>query len=222
MKILLVDDHVLFREGVASLLEEQPDITILGEAASVQGAIEKARALKPDIILMDISLPDGTGLDAARQILAEQPDINIVFLTVHEEDDTLFQAIKIGGKGYLLKNIRTTDLLEMLRGLARGEAALSRQLTSRILAEFSRVYEQLDKVGAPGPDVHLTRRETEVLKLVATNATNQEIAAALFVSVSTVKNHVRNILSKLHLKNRQEAANFARRHGLLKSSPNDT
>lgn len=218
MKILLVDDHVLFREGVASLLDAQPDMTVVGEAASTEEAISKARQLAPDVILMDISLPDASGLEAARQILDEQPEMNIVFLTVHEDDERLFEAIKTGGKGYLLKNTRTADLLGMLRGLERGEAAISRWLAARVLAEFARMRSQLEAIEPPDDDVTLTNREMEVLNLVTRGASNRDIAERLVVSESTVKNHMRNILSKLHLKNRQEAAAFARRHGLVDST----
>ncbi len=217
MKILLVDDHVLFREGVASLLDTQTDMTVLGEAVSVQEAIAKARELKPDTILMDITLPDGSGLEATRQILAEQPKVNIVFLTVHEDNERLFEAIKNGGKGYLLKNTRTASLLEMLRGLDRGETAISRRMASRIITEFARMSTQLDTVipDTSEEDIVLTNREIDVLKLVTNDASNKEIAARLVVAESTVKNHMSNILNKLHLKNRREAAAYARRHGLI-------
>lgn len=215
MKLLLVDDHGLFREGLVSLLEAQPDMTVLGEAASAQEAIAKARELKPDTILMDISLPDESGLEVAQQILAEQPQVSIVFLTVHEDDERLFEAIKSGAKGYLLKNMRTAELLEMLRGLERGEAALSRRMAAQVLAEFARMRQQLASAGPIDEEVALTNRETEILKLVATGASNKEIAGQLVVSESTVKNHMRNILSKLHLNNRREAVAFARRQGLI-------
>jgi len=220
MKILLVDDHVLFREGVASLLGTQPDITVLGEAASVKEAIVKTKALKPDVILMDISLPDGNGVEAARQILADQPEIKIVFLTVHEDDERLFEAIKCGGQGYLLKNMRTTELLDLLRGLERGEAAISRKMASRIMAEFARMRTRLENVTtrSTDSDITLTRREIDVLKLVTNGASNKEISEQLVVTESTVKNHMNNILTKLHLKNRREAAAYARRHGLIPPS----
>lgn len=218
MKLLLVDDHGLFREGLISLLESQPDMTILGQAASAQEAVAKARELKPDTILMDISLPDNTGLEAAQQILAEQPEVNIVFLTVHEDDERLFEAIKSGAKGYLLKNMRTAELLDMLRGLKHGEAALSRHMAAQVLTEFARMRKQLATTEPLDEDVTLTNRETEILKLAATGASNKEIAEQLVVSQSTVKNHMRNILSKLHLNNRREAVAFARRQGLINTS----
>jgi len=219
MKILLVDDHALFREGLASLLDAQPDLSIVGQAACVSEAVEQARALKPDAILMDISMPDGTGIDAAREILAEQPDVSIVFLTVHEDDERLFDAISVGGKGYLPKNISTTELLKMLRGLLHGEAALPRQTTSRILNEFARMKTQSPEAEAISEDAALTPRELEILKLAATGASNKEIAQNLVITESTVKNHMRNILGKLNLGNRREAVAYARRRGLLGSSP---
>lgn len=215
MNILLVDDHILFREGVASLLSAQPDITVLGQSASVAEAITLTRKLHPEIILMDISLPDGSGLTATRKILKEFPDINIVFLTVHEDDERLFEAIKNGGKGYLLKNTRTHELLKMIQNVQRGETAFTPHLAQRILTEFSRMRSQLSAFPLFEEDVELTKREIEILKLVAKDASNKEIATALFISVSTVKNHMRNILAKLHLQNRREAANYARRHGLI-------
>ncbi len=215
MKILLVDDHVLFREGLTSLLDAQPDMTVVGQAASMVEAIVKARKLKPDTILMDISMPDGNGIEAARQILAQQPEIDIVFLTVHEDDERLFEAIASGGKGYLPKNTRTAELLKMLRGLAQGEAALSRRLTPRILAEFARMKTHLADVEPLAEEVVLTKREMDVLKLAGTGASNKEIAEQLAITESTIKNHMRHILSKLHLKNRREAVSFARRRGLI-------
>jgi DNA-binding NarL/FixJ family response regulator len=216
MNILLVDDHVLFRQGVAFLLDAQPDMTVLGEAASATEAIVKARELKPDVILMDISLPDGNGIDTARHILSELPDVHIIFLTVHEEDERLFEAIRHGGKGYLLKNMRTSQLLEMLRGITQGEAAISRKMATRLMDEFSKMREQLsDERVIQSQDVLLTTRELDVLKLAAAGKSNQEIATELVISLSTVKNHMRNILNKLQLKNRREAVAFAKRRGLL-------
>jgi two-component system NarL family response regulator len=216
MRVLIVDDHVLFREGLVSLLETQPDISVAGEAGRVSEAIGMARELEPDLILMDFGLPDGTGLEATQAILAEQPEAKIVFLTVHEQDDRLFAAIRSGAKGYLLKNVPVSKLLDYLRGVERGEAAVSPAMTSHILDEFARLGSGPD----PGPAEldELTTREVEVLQEVARGATNREIADRLCISENTVKNHVGNILAKLNLRNRREAAGFARRHGLLDPS----
>lgn len=218
MRILLVDDHVLFREGLASLLDGQPDFSLIGEAGSVREAIVRARDLQPDLVLMDFSMPDGTGLDATRAILAERPETQIVFLTVHEEDERLFAAIRSGAKGYLLKNVPVAKLLNFLRGLKRGEAAISSIMTSRILAEFS--HTSPGHQPERGALAQLTSRELEVLRELTTGATNREIAQRLVITENTVKNHVGNILSKLNLPNRHAAARFADQHGLGTSTSN--
>lgn len=216
MKILLVDDHVLFREGLRSLLDAQPDFEVVGEASTVQETIEAAHKLQPDLVLMDFGLPDGTGLEATQAILADRPETNIVFLTVHEDDHRLFAAIRGGAKGYLLKNVPVGQLLAMLRGVERGEAALLPEMTSRILVEFSRLKPtpELERNGVG----ELTSRELEVLQQLATGATNREIADRLIIAENTVKNHVRSILTKLNLRNRREAASFAHNHHLLPNS----
>jgi two-component system NarL family response regulator len=210
--ILIVDDHVLFREGLVSLFRSQPDFHVLGEAGSVHEAIEAARRLRPDVVLMDFSLPDGTGLEATQAILADKPDTKIVFLTMHEEDDRLFAAIRSGAKGYLLKNLPVAKLLASLRGLERGEAALSRTMTGRILSAFTQ--SQSNRTGTSPALEQLTERECEVLREVVRGGTNREIAQRLFISENTVKNHIHNILEKLNLSNRRELIRFVERHGL--------
>lgn len=212
MKLLLVDDHLLFREGLSSLLSAQPDITIVGAAQSVAGAIAKTNELKPDIVLMDFTLPDGTGLEATKAILASRPATNIVFLSVHEDDDRLFAAIRTGAKGYLPKNISIADLVSYLRGVQSGVAAITPKFTTRLLNEFARSQTNpLENISSVGS---LTTRELEVLRELETGASNQEIANRLYISERTVKNHVSNILGKLNLTSRFEAAEFARQHGL--------
>jgi DNA-binding NarL/FixJ family response regulator len=213
VRILLVDDHLLFREGLAGLLKTQPDMSVVAEAGTVAEAIALARDLEPDLILMDFSLPDGTGLDATMAILKAQPAIKIVFLTFHDDDQRLFAALRAGARGYLLKNVSTSKLVAYLRGVEEGEAALTPRMTGRILDEFAREGTPADPV--PPLPAGLTPRELEVLGELATRATNQEIADRLFISENTVKNHVRSILSKLELQNRREAARFARERGLV-------
>jgi len=213
MKILIVDDHVLFREGLASLIAKQPDLKVVGEAGSVAEAVELSRALKPDMILMDFNLPDGNGLDATQIILADQPNMKIVFLTIYEDDDRLFSAIRSGAQGYLLKNIPVVKLLAALRGLIeKGEAAITRQMTTRLMEEFTHTR----KSESEGSNAlsELTNREREILRYLASGATNQEIALKLVISENTVKNHVHNILEKLNLRSRREVLDFARRNGL--------
>lgn len=212
MQVLIVDDHVLFQEGLTQLINNQPDMTVVGSACSVQDAIEKAAALQPEVILMDFSLPDGTGLDASREILAQQPWTQIIFLTIHEDDDRLFEAIRYGAKGYLLKNTPANQLLTYMRGLEQGEPAISPKLTASILREFSQTTARQD----PAPEVvaNLTVRQREVLQELRKGASNQEIAASLFLSEQTVKNHISRLLRQLDLGNRHEAADFARRYNI--------
>ena len=208
MRILLVDDHILFREGIASLLCGQPDLSVVGEAGSVPDAIKLARELQPDLVLLDLGLPPGSGLDAMRSILAERPETNIVMLTLHEQDELLFAAIRGGAKGYLLKNTPVSKLVSYLRGVELGEAAITPRLAGRIIEEFSRSRPPRESGDGLGK---LTPREAEVLQELTTGATNREIAGRLVLSEQTVKNYVRKILSKLHIKNRREAARFAHR-----------
>jgi two-component system NarL family response regulator len=211
MKIIIVDDHVLFREGLAAIIRSETDIEIMGQAGSVQEAIELVKILKPDLVLMDFGLPDGTGADATRAILKEYPQCKIVFLTMSEEDEHLFAAIRSGAKGYLLKNMRPSKLISTLRSVQQGESALSRSMTLRLMEELAR-----SKASSPTADPTLTRREMEVLRELASGVSNQEIAQHLFISENTVKYHVHSILEKLNLSDRRDAAIYAREHGLIK------
>jgi two-component system NarL family response regulator len=214
MKILIVDDHILFREGLVSLLKKQPDFQVIGEAGTVDEAIQLAIARSPDVILMDFSLPDGTGLDATQAILAHLPKTKIVFLTVHETDDRLFSAVRSGAKGYLLKNIPVTTLLASLRALDAGEMAISPSMSTRIIEEYAQNPSYPSHNGPP-VNTSLTTREIEILSLISKGSTNREIAQKLVISENTVKNHIHNILEKLGLKNRREALQYARRFRLI-------
>jgi two-component system NarL family response regulator len=213
MKIIIVDDHVLFREGLAAIVRSEADIEIVGQAGTVQEAIETVRELKPDMVLMDFGLPDGSGADATRAILKEDPECKIVFLTMSEEDEHLFAAIRSGAKGYLLKNMRPAKLISTLRSVQKGESALSRSMTLRLMEELARTKEP-QRTGEGEPT--LTRRELEVLRELASGLSNQEIAERLFISENTVKYHVHSILEKLNLSDRRDAAIYAREHHLLK------
>lgn len=214
IRILIVDDHVLFREGLAAVIRGETDIEVVGFAGSVKEAVETAHTARPDIILMDFTMPDGTGADATKQILKEYPDCQIVFLTMSDEDDDLFAAIRSGAKGYILKNIHPSKLVASLRSVYRGESALSRTMTLRLMEELARS----DVPTKPRDPLlaKLTPRELDVLRDVATGMTNQEIAAKLFLSENTVKYHVHSILDKLGFADRREASQFAREHGLVK------
>ena len=214
IRVLLVDDHALFREGLASILGSQPDFEIIGEAGDGLEAVVKAQELKPDLILMDITMPGCDGIEATRRIKQSLPDTTIVMLTVRDEDEKLFDAIRSGAQGYLLKNMRAQNMLALLRGAVRGEAAITPALAGHILEEFRRL-SQVAPFGDEGEIASLTAREQEVLGLIAQGALDKEIADALGISLYTVKSHVRNILAKLHAGNRHEAVQRARRQGLV-------
>lgn len=202
MRILLVEDHLLIQQALAHMLGSQPDITVVGGARSVQDAVTLARQHKPDCILMDFSLPDGTGLDAAQAILAEQPGIKIIFLTIHEDEDKIFDAIRHGAQGYLPKHITSAQLVEYLRALKRGEYAIEPQYTKRIIDAF--VHSNPSKAASQADNSNLTARERQILQELKTGATNREIADRLVISEQTVKNHVSQILKKLNVKSRHE------------------
>jgi DNA-binding NarL/FixJ family response regulator len=216
MRILLVDDHILFREGLTALLNSQSDLQVIAEAGTVQEAILAARQAEPDLVLMDFSLPDGDGTQAAREILAECPQTMVVFLTVHDAPDLLYKAIRCGAAGYLLKNLPVNKLLASIRALEHGEAAISRTMTSQILQEFARLGPKDEPAQAALAD--LTIRELDILRELGMDASNQEIANRLSISESTVKNHIHILLVKLNQHNRRGLARFARQQGLVKLS----
>ncbi|MBE7536001.1 MAG: response regulator transcription factor [Anaerolineales bacterium] len=212
-RVLLADDHVLFREGLAGIIASQTDMETVGEAGDGFEALVKARELKPDLILMDVQMPGMDGVEATRQIKQTLPETIIVMLTVRGDDEFLFEALKNGAQGYLLKEIRSQTLLEMLRGALQGEAAISPSLAGRVLAEFRRL-SKYDAVNGE-TDSDLTEREQQVLSQAAQGATDKEIAAELNISLNTVKTHMRNILSKLHVSTRREAAKVAKSKRLV-------
>ena len=208
-RILLADDHDLFREGLAGLIDAQPDLEVVGQGADGLEALALARDLHPDLIVIDIKMPVCDGLEATRLIRAAWPEARIVILTVHDEDETLFEAIKAGASGYLLKDTNSTDFLRGVRGALAGEAALPPALAARLLDEFARLAKQAVPHSPSSASSDLTPREREVLNLIATGATDKEISAQLSLSLHTVKSHVRSILSKLHAANRRQAVKLA-------------
>ena len=215
--ILLVDDHVLFRKGMARLIDSQPDFDVVAEAEDGYQAVKYAQKYKPDLILMDVHMPDCDGHEATRLIIKDWPEARIVMLTVSDDDQDLFAAIRNGALGYLVKKIEPEDLFARLRGVTQGEAPISRVMAGRILREFARLGTE-----GPPPDStrSLTPRERQVLQLVTKGMTNKEIGAQLHIAENTVKNHLRNILEKLHLHNRAQAAAYAVREGLVDDGRN--
>jgi DNA-binding NarL/FixJ family response regulator len=217
MKALLVDDHALFLEGLQNLLVAR-GLEVVGTASDGLEALSRARELQPDVILMDIQMPRCNGLEATRLIKAEMPSVKIVMLTMSAEDEDLFEAIKVGASGYLLKNLDAGDFFDLLSGLAQGEAPLSRGLAARILGEFAR---QAGMPVAPPPSPgdepldELTPRQMEVLTLVAQGMTYKEIGGALCLTERTVKYHMGQILDKLHLKKRAQAIAYARNSHMI-------
>jgi len=213
MRVLVADDHALFRDGIISLLEAA-GFEVVGQVGDGQAAVEAALRLRPDLVLLDITMPQLSGLEALRLIKRELPETQVVMLTVSDDDADLFEAVESGALGYLLKDLSADQFFEMLDGLQRGEAAMTRQTTTRLmkgLADFS--------PRRAGPAPSLTQREIELLRLVAEGMSNKAIAETLSISENTAKYHIRNILQKLGVQNRTEAVTHAIRAGLLDPDP---
>jgi DNA-binding NarL/FixJ family response regulator len=215
MRILVADDHSLFRDGLVSLLEAA-GFEVVGQVGDGPAAVEAALRLRPDAVLMDITMPGANGLEALRKIRAEWPEAKVVILTASDDEASLFEAVEAGAQGYLLKSLNADEFVEMLNGLARGEAAMTRQTTARLMAGFSQLSHTHGH--APSPE-ELTPREIELLELMVKGLSNKEIAQAMSLSENTVKYHVKHILQKLGVQNRTEAAVQAVRVGILKADP---
>lgn len=221
IRVLLADDHQLFREGIAGLLSREPDIEVVGQARHGAEGVNLAEQLRPDVALLDIQMPHCTGLEAARQLLATQPGLKIIMLTISESDQDLFTAVKAGAQGYLLKGSTSAgELVTAVRQVAVGEAIIAPSLAPRLLAEFTALSQQQEREpeGEGEKDERalrqvLSEREMEVLELVGQGLKNREIADQLFISENTVRTHLRNILDKLHVQNRLQAAALLRGHG---------
>jgi DNA-binding NarL/FixJ family response regulator len=212
MKILIADDHALFRDSLRSLLEAH-GLSVVGEARNGREAYELARQLRPDVILMDLSMPELDGLAATRLISADLQDVKVVILTASDDDAKLFEAIKSGAQGYLLKNLESDEFFTLLERVGRGEPALTPVLARRLLQEFAKPVKAPEP--AQDPDA-LTDREREVLELLVQGVTsNRKLAQKLGVSENTVKFHVRNILDKLHLHNRAQVVSYAIRNRIV-------
>lgn len=221
IRILLVDDTALFRTAIAELVDAQDGLTVVGEAENGLEAVEKARALKPDVVVMDVEMPVMDGVQATRLIREQTPGVKVVMLTVSEADDHLFDAIRFGAQGYLLKNLRPAELYDLVRAVMRNEPPLSPTIAGRLLGQIrdgSPIASMPAVPDAPPETPTLTKRELEVLQLVADGLSNKEIASSLFITEGTVKNHVHNALEKLQLENRTQAAAYIVRQGLGRSA----
>jgi DNA-binding NarL/FixJ family response regulator len=212
-RVLVVDDHALFRDGIASLLTAW-GMDVVGQAGDGLEAIEKARELTPDLVLMDINMPRLDGVEATRVLRSEQPEMKVVIVTVVDDDDSLFEAIRSGANGYLLKDTPGDEIGPLLAGITEGKTPLSAGLAARILDEFAGNREPNQR--KPTEVDALTSRESEILIAVSDGDTNKEIAASLGISTNTVNFHMKNILSKLQLRNRAQAVAYAVRHGMTK------
>jgi len=215
MKMILVDDHSLFRSGLVHLFNSQPDFTVVGEASTIKETIAAIKSEHPDLILMDLGLTDGSGIDAVSKILQIDPDVNIVFLTIHGSDKLAFNAIQAGAKGFLQKDISASALLTALRGLEKGELAVPRTVLSRFVNDLKHLYPHRSSEETQNTEATLTRREIDILIALGESYNNKEIAEKYSISVNTVKVHVHNVLRKLKVHNRREAAAYAQRIGLV-------
>jgi NarL family two-component system response regulator LiaR len=209
--ILLVDDHALVRGGVRAYMETQPDLEVVGEASSGIEAVRLAEELVPDVVLMDLVMPQMDGIEATWRVRRVSPRSQVVVLTSYHDDTHIFPAIKAGALSYLLKDIGPEDLAEAVRAAARGEAIIHPRVAARLMQEL-----RGDREHAINPFAELSEREQEVLRLIADGLSNSEIAEKLFLSEKTIKGHVSNILSKLHLADRTQAAVFAWREGIVR------
>lgn len=215
-RVLVVDDHALIREGILRLLSSQSDLQIVGQAREGQQSIEMALALKPDLILMDLTMPGVGGLEATEQILDALPDCKVVMLIEHDDEDSFFEAVQVGALGYVTKGTATETLVPMVRRVLRGEAALNGHQAAKMLSAFKLVAGQAANCPLDEELPVLTPREQEVLRCVADGRMDREIAEQLSISLSTVKTHVRSILSKMNVTSRHQAALRALRRGLIR------
>lgn len=210
LRVLIADDHPLFRKGMRTLLESMPDIVVAGEATTGAQAIERAVALHPDLVLMDLQMPEGGGLEATRQITAVDPQIFILVVTLFEDDDSVFAALRAGARGYILKDADEEEIMRAIRAIGKGEAIFSPAIAARLMDYFASTRAEASQEIFP----ELTEREREILQLIARGESNATIADQLSISLKTVRNHVSNIYNKLQVADRAQAAIRAREAGL--------
>lgn len=225
IRVLIADDHALLREGLRKILEMEPDITVVGEATDADEAVKQAKALEPDVVVMDVNMPGGGGLSATRAIKSQLPHVDVVVLTIHDDDEYIIELVNAGAKGYMLKDVDPARLVEAIRRVHQGESFIPVNLMTKVFQEIQR--RSIARSGPapsaaspsssqPGEYEPLTERELEILQQIVDGHSNREIATALFISEKTVKNHITNILRKLNLSDRTQAAVFAIRHGLVR------
>lgn len=214
IRVVIADDHALFRRGLEMVLEGEPDIDVVAEADNGTQAVEAAIGHMPDLVLMDVRMPSANGIDATKLIKDQAPHVKILMLTISDEEEDLFEAIKAGASGYLLKEISIEEVADAIRRVNAGQSLISPSMASKLLTEFAAMARK-DEEKQQMPAPRLTDREMEVLTLIAQGLNNRDIAKKLFISENTVKNHVRNILEKLHLHSRMEAVVYAVREKLL-------
>jgi DNA-binding NarL/FixJ family response regulator len=212
IRVLVVDDHALFRHGLLEVLRPSPDLLIVGEARDGMEAIEQAAELLPDVVLMDVRMPTVNGIEAARRIRMSQPAVRILMLTESEDEEDLYAAVRAGATGYLLKEVAIDEIADAIRAVALGQALVSPSMTTKLLSEFNALSRRLEE---EDDGRRLTDRELEVLRLIARGMSNKDIGAELVIAENTVRNHVRNILEKLQVRSRVEAAMYAVREKLV-------
>jgi two-component system response regulator NreC len=211
IRVIIADDHTIFRSGLNMLLSSEPDINVIGEAEDGQSAIQLAKELNPDVILMDIGMPELNGIEATERIKLETPDINILVLTMHRSDEYFFKMLEAGASGYILKGAETSELINAVRSVAKGEVFLYPSMAGRLVKEYLS-----QSAASKISSAKLTKREREILQLIAEGFTNKEIAKKLVLSPSTVHSHRTNLLHKLNLNSRHELVQYAREHGLMR------
>jgi DNA-binding NarL/FixJ family response regulator len=214
LRVIIVDDHALFRRGLEMVLENETDIEVVGEATDGQQAVDKTSELMPDVVLMDVRMPRRSGIEATQRIKELMPHVKIVVLTNSDEEADLYEAIKAGASGYLLKEISSEEVADAIRSVVQGHSRISPAMASKLLTEFQAMSKRGDDRQPLAPP-KLTERELQILRLVAKGLGNREIAQQLFISENTVKNHIRNILEKLQLHSRMEAVIYAVREKML-------
>ena len=214
LRVLIADDHAVFRRGLEMVLETEDGIEVVGEATDGEQAVAKVQELMPDVVLMDVRMPKRSGIEAAKEIKELAPHVKILMLTISDEEADLYESIKAGASGYLLKEISTEEVADAIRSVDAGHSRISPAMASKLLAEFTAMSKRSED-RQPVPPPRLTEREIEVLRLVAKGLVNRDIAGELFISENTVKNHIRNILEKLQLHSRMEAVIYAVREKIV-------